>query len=125
MKAPSDSTMQRWWRDAVKSIHGKRCVICSQTPVQVHHCVHRARAILRHDYRNGLPLCAECHNIADTILGRNEVAKHLDMEYLQERERMTFKDYLVRNGMTRAEFLCNQLDELKEICDNPKVAKYW
>jgi len=125
MKAPADSTLQSWWRKAVKAVHGDACVICGQRPVECHHAVLRRKMVLRHDFRNGLPLCADCHRGAETILGRAEVAKHLDMEYLQERERLTLKDYLVRNGMTRAEFLQNQLDELKAICDNPSVAKHW
>ena len=102
----------------MKAIHGKRCVICGTHPVQIHHVVHRARALLRHDPKNGLPLCIDCHNIADTILGRTEVAKHVDMDYLAARERVTFKDYLVRNGLTRANFLNNQLAKLKAICEN-------
>lgn len=119
-KAPSDSTMRNYWRRAVKSVHGNACVICRQTPVQCHHAVHRARAILRHDYRNGLPLCAECHNMADTILGRAEVAKHLDMEWLAKQERIVFKDYLVQKGKTRADFLNEQLATLKEVCENQR-----
>ena len=100
----------------MKQVHGDACVICSQRPVQAHHCVKRRKAILRHDWRNGLPLCVECHAGIDTIRGRAYIAQYLDMEYLADRERTTFKDYLVKRGMTRAEFLTAQLDELKAIC---------
>lgn len=118
MKAPADSTLQKHWRLAVKAVHGDACKICGERPVQIHHCVKRRYLVLRHDWRNGLPLCVECHAKADTILGRAEIAKHLDMDYLSQWEGVTVKDYLIRQGMTRAEFLQNELDELKMICQN-------
>jgi len=125
LRGLSDGTMMRHWRSAVKAIHGDRCKICGAQPVECHHIVHRNRMRLRYDSKNGLPLCVECHRFAETLLGRTEIAKHVDIEYLQYREQIVFKDYLVKHGMTRAEFLQNQLDELKAICDNPSVAKYW
>jgi len=118
-KAPSDSNLQVWWRKAVKAIHGDACKICGAQPVQIHHMVKRRKVVLRHDWRNGLPLCVECHAGIDTIKGRNYIAQYLDMDYLSGWESVTFKDYLVLHGMTRAEFLNNELDELKKVCDNP------
>ena len=121
MKAPADSTLQSWWRRAVKTVQGSRCKVCGAEPVQIHHMVKRRRIQLKHDWRNGLPLCVECHAGIDTIRGRAQVAQYLDMEYLADRECTTFKNYLVKRGMTRAEFLTAQLDELKAIVGDNRI----
>lgn len=113
--APSDGYLQNWWRKAVKRVHGDRCKLCGAQPVECHHIVKRRYGVLRHDWRNGLPLCAECHAQADTIAGRERIAEHVDMDYLSAMERYDLKTFLAERGMTRGEFLRNELDELKRI----------
>ena len=115
--APSDGYMQQWWRKAVKRIHGDRCKLCGAMPVECHHIVHRAKGVLKHDHRNGLPLCAECHAGIDTIEGREYIAKFVDMDYLAAMERYNLKAFLAERGLSRGEFLRNELDELKRIVE--------
>lgn len=113
----SDSYLQQLWRKAVKKYRGDRCAICYKTPVEIHHIVKRRNAILRHDYRNGIPLCKDCHNKAHTIELTNDIYSLIndDIDYLMGKEAWLFKDYLVKNGMTKKEFLEEKVKELKGV----------
>ena len=124
MKAPSDSYLQQLWRRAVKAVHGEGCILCGAQPVECHHIVKRRHAILRHDWRNGIPLCAACHSKADTISGRAAIGEHVNVEYLQRFEHEIFKGHLKDIGKTRAEFLHAELDELKRVIADPASARW-
>lgn len=113
--APTDRTLQRWWRRAVIAIHGERCVLCGRQPVECHHIVKRRHMVLRHDPKNGVPLCVACHPVADTIDGRAAIEAQVDIEYLRDMEFTRLKDWLQSMGMTRTEFLAGELEELKRI----------
>lgn len=110
----SDSNLQSWWRKAVIATWGGRCAHCGFAEVECHHIVKRRHAMLRNDYRNGIPLCKSCHAWAETLKGRAWVYMQVDMDYLSERERVNIKDYLQQRGITRYEFDEMQLAELKE-----------
>lgn len=70
-----------------------------------------------------MPLCASCHAKADTLSGREELAKHIvDMAYLQQMEQWTYKEYLVRHNLTDTEFMDNELEELKQVAADPRTA---
>lgn len=125
MKPPSDSTLMAWWRKAVKAVHGDRCILCGKTPVECHHIIKRRKALLRYDWRNGVPLCAECHAEADTIAGRNHIGQYVDVEYLSHNENRVLKDHLTEYAKSRTEFLTDELDELKAVCANPALYRKW
>ena len=69
----SPANLMKWWRKAVLAVWGDRCVWCGRKPVECHHIVRRGKAVLRYDWRNGIPLCATCHAEADTASGRRRV----------------------------------------------------
>ena len=130
-KAPADSTMCGWWRKAIRAIYGHQCALSHLGDclgqLEAHHIVKRRYGLLKHNFKCGVLLCKQHHNYAETLEGRDAVESlpTVDMDYLKTQDSHDFKQYLQDNHLSRAEFLCNQLDELKEICDNPKVAKYW
>ena len=110
----SDSHMQAWWRQAVLAVWGTGCAHCGSPEAHCHHVVPRARRVLRNDWRNGIPLCAECHRWAHTLEGRRWVESQVDTEYLEARD-TNLKEYLFTSGITREEFDRKQLGELKSI----------
>ena len=115
--APSDGYMMTWWRRAVKRVHGDRCRFCGAHPAGCHHVIHVTKGVTRHDWRNGIPLCTACHSTADSIAGRKRVGEFVDLDYLEAMERYNLKDFLQERGMSRGEFLRNELDELKRIVE--------
>lgn len=114
-KGYSDSHLQTWWRRAVKAVNGECCIRCGSDPVEVHHVVKRRHALLRHDWRNGIPLCAACHRWVETLAGKLWVADQVDMRYLLAHERENIKDYLRDHGLNRREFDQRTLEELKRV----------
>lgn len=118
-KGASDSRLLSLWRKAVLSYHGHKCFFCGtygDATLQCHHIVRRRRVILRFDYRNGIPLCAKCHQFAHTKEGEMEIMrKHRHYDYCVVNERLTYKQYLVENGLTDAEFRQMKKEELLEV----------
>lgn len=120
--AVSDGYLQQLWRKACLLKNGNRCIICGKKDLdenlQVHHIVHRRQRILRHDVRNGVVVhTIDCHEYADSLRGRAEVAAKLGaerMEYLADRELRNVKDWLLALSFTRNDLELFEKDRLKE-----------
>lgn len=123
MKLYSDSYMQKHWRQAVLKKFDNCCYLCGkpiyQVEIECHHIVKRKTWLLRNDHRNGIPVCKYgCHQNAETPWGKHKIDEYLIennlLEYLQERTG-NCKDYLLKKGMSKAEYQAIMLKELKEI----------
>ena len=119
MKAPSESTLKKYFRLAVRKKRGNQCnwPDCPLPADHVHHYVHSRYLLLRYDAENGVPLCAHHHAEADTMFGREILRDVVNMSYLLDVQKLypTAKDWYVKHGMTRAEFLHDELEELKRV----------
>ncbi len=115
-KSYSDGYIQSLWRKAVFSSWGKKCALCgSENRVEAHHIKSRRHRVLRHDIRNGIPLCGQCHRQADTQHGRDEIRRVMYpvvMDFLDDMERVTLADFC-SEVMTKKEFYLEQVDTLK------------
>lgn len=116
----TDRHLQKLWRKAVLRHWYNRCILCGNTNVdeiECHHVVKRRVAILRHDYRNGVPVCKkECHRFIDSRAGEDklrELLPNYQLKYLAEMEQVKIKDHLMEQGISRAEFLKQMAEELK------------
>jgi len=112
--AVSDSYLLAWWRKAVRAVWGNNCVHCGAPATECHHVTRRGKGVLRHDYRNGIPLCLDCHAWVDRLEGRQWVESNMDMEYLSTHD-VTLKDFLQQEGLSRREFEQMRLAELKAV----------
>lgn len=88
-----------------------------------HHIIHRATKITRWDWRNGLPVCQECHNRIHSEGGFNEwvemvVIGQQKMDFLKERANVDLKRGLIMAGQTEAEWQTIIGFELDEQLDN-------
>ena len=112
----SDSTLSALWRRAVLKRCGYRCVVCQgKGTLQIHHVIHRRYKMLRWYVVNGVPVCpGECH----------EKVNFMGVSILEDDERddvvgnaqITFKQFLVKWGMTESEWRTAVKDALlKEI----------
>ena len=108
----SDSYLMQMWRRAVKAQRGECCARCGRPDVECHHVIRRGKGVLRHDWRNGLPLCTGCHAWADTYDGRQWVESQVDMEYLRAHD-VVMTDYLIDCGLSRREFDLYMMRDLK------------
>jgi hypothetical protein len=121
--AVSDGYLQTLWRKYVKARDNYTCIICgkkdTEDNLQAHHIVHRRQRLLRHDAKNGVTVhTVNCHEYADSLRGRKEIAAKLGaerVEYLEEREQHNVKDFLVASGMTRKELEIYEKENLKKL----------
>jgi hypothetical protein len=114
----SDSNLQDKWRKVVLLKFGNCCFFCGkpkgQVEIECHHLVKRKTLLLRHDWRNGIPVCKfGCHSYAETPTGKHLIDVHIDRyrDYLQERSGQAH-DWFVSHNVTRNEFLRSMLDDL-------------
>jgi len=117
MKAPSKSTMDTWWRRAVLAQWGGACAICgSRGTLECHHIVRRHKLATRWDWRNGLPMCVNCHRSTHDVgdMAWRTIDADLAIS-LRARGSVTIKEYLSVKAMTRAEWMHATLDELKRV----------
>ena len=118
MKAPSESTMLKYWRAAVRAKRGNQCIWdgCHNKAEEIHHYVHRRYKLTVYDAENGAPLCKGHHAQADRLYGREIIRGHLNWAHLESISKFgTVKNSLSATGQTRAEFLHATLARLKEI----------
>ena len=119
-KSYSDSYMLNLWRKAVKTYDGDQCIFDGQTPVECHHIVKRRHFVTRYDHKNGIPLCSNCHYLADTILMKKMILNYIGEKrynYLIDREMISKKEFLLEHALTEFEFKKSQVEELKKIID--------
>jgi len=118
-KKYSDSHLQTLWREAIREKYDHACAICGDVrSLEAHHIVHRRALVLRHDVRNGILLCHACHNIADTLEGRDQIRRIIgesDYTYIMAAEKLTIKDVTSARGITRLEWDIEQIKKLKSI----------
>jgi hypothetical protein len=122
----SESNLQNKWRAVILKHFHNRCFFCGklkgQVEIECHHIVKRNTLLLRHDWRNGLPVCKfGCHSYAETPTGKhliNEpIIKNNLLDYLQERSGQS-KDYFVKKGITKTQFLKMTLEDLTYQLEN-------
>lgn len=117
-KSYSDGYIQSLWRKAVFAAWGKQCALCgSSERVEAHHIKRRSHRVLRHDVRNGIPLCYRCHFIADTQRGRDDIRaliRPVVLDFLDDMEMVTLADFCTKHGCTRDDFYSRHVGLLKE-----------
>lgn len=125
----TDRYLQMLWRKAVLVMHENQCVFCGNKNIEqleCHHFIKRRHAILKHDVKNGFPLCKySCHLEAHTKKGEQKLVDYMGkkrFEYLCKMEQKLKKDYLLENGLSKKEFENNIIEELKKriIAENTK-----
>jgi len=107
------------WRKACRTIHHNRCFVCGTTgALETHHYIRRRNLLTKYAWQNGFPSCAECHRHLHTKAGEQKITKWLAengwLEYLHERETSS-KQYFVKHGITRNDYLLSIHKELKKI----------
>ncbi len=54
------------WSEIVRLKNHGRCIVCHKPAAQAHHLIPRSHKAHRHSLMNGVPLCAGCHEYAET-----------------------------------------------------------
>lgn len=126
-KSVSDDYLIQLWRKAVKAWHGERCVFCGNTPVECHHIIKRKHYVTRWDFKNGLPLCHYCHEIADTLMMKDKIKDfigHEWWEYLCDMELYGKKEFLYQENLTDNEFRKKIKKELRDVVFNTQEKQF-
>jgi hypothetical protein len=121
----TDRYMLMLVRNALLKLYKNTCNICNRyfedNYLQCHHFVKRRQALLRYDWRNNFLLCIDCHNYVHTKEGEVKLILYMNrldygrFEYLCQREKINIKDFLIKEGLSRNEFIKLQAKELKDI----------
>ena len=103
----SESTLLALWRKVVRKEWGSSCAMCganeSGGELEIHHIVKRRCKLLKFDPQNGIPVhVGPCHEAANLAAPRLIPAKQYD--YLQYWRGVSFKQYLVDEGITEDEW---------------------
>ena len=103
----SDSTLSALWRKVVLRVHRNTCVVCHGGGIlQAHHIIHRRYKMLRWDWRNGVPVHANgCHETANQM--GIYAAYPTWRDYLMERSRWLYKQYVTERGMSESDWRHN------------------
>lgn len=66
MPVAVNKTLDRYFQTSILKTFDHICQKCffKGDTVITHHIIHRTNPKLRHDARNGIPLCLECHTFA-------------------------------------------------------------
>jgi hypothetical protein len=116
-----DSLLNKLWRKAVLASWNYRDPISGRVDpsgesLQCHHIVYRRHYLLRWDVRNGVPLTAESHYAVHHDIGaRRRLEELVNLAYLEDMGRWTKKDYLLKYGMSDAEFRALKKRELEMV----------
>ena len=115
----SEGNLLKLHREAVRKLFFYRCFFCHFAigEKEVHHVVKRKNFLLRYSWRNGILVCKYiCHPHAETPEGKHKIDLYIEpyREYLQERSG-SCKDWFVKHGITRNDYLREMYNELKEI----------
>ena len=106
------------WSLAVRRKFHNRCALCMSTDgLEAHHYVHRGKNWkLRWDIENGVALCKACHDLADTLYYKQNLAGIMNINYLLEVEVMyRFKDDVLKaTGQSEKEYRAQVAKELRE-----------
>ena len=118
-KHPVDSTLDKAWRAAVLQAYNFRCGMCGlswkQGALECHHIIKRRRKLTRWNWKNGVPLCKECHQKAHTKAGEMFLMRrHPHWEELVNLEQINFKDWLLAMRLSENEWRAGVLRELKK-----------
>lgn len=108
-KSLSDGYLNTLWSQAVKA--GKPWAD------HAHHIIRRSHFATRWDYKNGLALTVEEHEMAhkNPLAFGRLLFSRCDMDYLMAREKLLKHDFLAMLGLTENEYRVKVAEELKEI----------
>ena len=116
-KRPSDSSLDKLFRLAARMNYHGRCGLCGKPGYQVHHIVPRRRVLTRWLLTNGILLCVNCHPWAHTNEGRQAVLRAVgddECTALFRLEAQTYKQFLMAQGITDAEFRAGAAQTLRQ-----------
>ena len=72
----------------------KKCLICEDSPVEIHHAISSSHILTAYDLKNQVPLCSDHHRISRVISPHNN--KGVWMDYLKEWEPELY-EYITEN----------------------------
>jgi hypothetical protein len=124
-KGVSDRYLQAYWRKAVLLIHGNTCIVCGNVrmpdALECHHVIKRRHRVLKHDPKNGVPVCAgECHQFVHTRKGERTIELKLGddtMDHLETRQTWLIKDYRFSLSHSKEQHEKFELAILKKIVE--------
>ena len=116
---PGDSTLNKWWSQAVKKKYHGSCAVCEDQGDQAHHIIKRGNKVTKWCLWNGVYVCLGCHReITDKPAVAREVERRFgNAEMIDLWGRYNLSSWCAEHGMTKNEFRADRLKELKAYVD--------
>ena len=119
-KCLGESRMGKLWRQAVLIKCSHRCQICGKVGdenLEAHHIIRRMKKVTRWNYKNGCALCHRCHM---DLHNQNKIKREVEsawpyIDELDELNLLTYKPYLIKEGLTHESYYNRLADEMKFI----------
>jgi hypothetical protein len=111
-------TLKQLWHEVIYQKQGKRCKYCGEYSEQVHHIIPKSQSeLLRYDWKNGVVLCQLHHQSAqdNDFIDKWLQSTWKHMKYLKKMNQMSYKQYLLEQGLTEKGWLKLKRIELQEI----------
>jgi hypothetical protein len=116
----------RLWSIAVRGDWGNKCAVCGAGKCEAHHLVPRQHEATRYELRNGVCLCAHCHQFDRDLSPHQNSAGWL--EWLKWHH-PTLADWYIENrrpqfdGTTNAAYFCDVIRRLGEYVEPDDFAR--
>ncbi len=132
VKGASHSLLMGLWGKAVRKKWGGECILAPSAimenedhcegKIEAHHIVKRHTILTRYYVHNGVTLCQYHHGRASFIGTQQRIGDRVGISVLAELAALqgtSFKNYLVRRGQTRADFLRDAKAKLVDYLGEP------
>jgi hypothetical protein len=111
----------RLWSLAVRDDWAGKCAVCGNRKCEAHHLIPRQHETTRYSLRNGIALCANCHNFdPDTAPHQNAagwlqwLSKHFPELHLWYTTTVANNGHKAFSGTTNESYFCAMIRGLQE-----------
>ena len=112
------------WSRAVRDDWSNKCAVCGHWRCEAHHLIPRGHEATRYDLRNGIALCARCHQFDGDVAPHQNAAgwlkwleEHCPTHHQWYTETFESGQHRAFGGTKTADYYCDVIRGLREYVD--------